>query len=117
VLEGRAAMLAGNARAAADAYRAAMTAQLAADWGFDPPLFYYSVRRSLAVALLEAGDAAGARDDLNASLQHWPNDGLSLYALSLAETRLGHEGAARRALARARDAWAGDVTSVPLTRL
>ena len=62
VLEGRAAMLAGNMRAATDAYRAAMDGQLAADWNFDPPLFWYSVRRSLAAALLGAGDAAGARE-------------------------------------------------------
>jgi len=117
VLEGRAAMLGGNARAAAAAYRAAMDAQLAADWNFDPPLFWYSVRRSLAVALLEAGDARGARVQLDASLRHWPNDGLALYVLSLAEHRLGHEDEARRALARARAAWAGDVTAVPPARL
>jgi hypothetical protein len=117
VLEGRAAMLAGNMRAAAEAYRAAMNAQLAAGWSFDPPLFWYSARRSLAAALLGAGDAAGARDQLNASLQHWPGDALALYALSLAERRLGHADEARRALARARDAWAGDVTAVPLARI
>jgi hypothetical protein len=117
VLEGRTAMLAGNMRAAAAAYRAAMEAQLAAAWNFDPPLFWYSVRRSLAAALLGAGDAAGAREQLNASLQRWPNDALALYALALAERRLGHADEARRALSRARDAWAGDVTAVPLTRI
>ena len=117
VLEGRAAMLGGNMRAAARAYRAAMNAQLGADWTFDPPLFWYSVRRSLAAALLGAGDAAGARDQLNASLLRWPNDGPALYALSLAERRLGHVPEAERALARARDAWAGDVTGLPLSRI
>jgi hypothetical protein len=117
VLEGRAAMLAGNMRAAADAYRAAMDAQLAAGWTFDPPLFWYSVRRSLAAALLGAGDAAGARNQLEASLRRWPNDALALYALSLAERRLGHADEAGRALSRARGAWAGDVTAVPLARI
>jgi Tfp pilus assembly protein PilF len=94
-----------------------MDAQLAANWNFDPPLFWYSARRSLAVAMLRAGDAAGARNQLNASLQHWPNDALALYALSLAERRLGHADEARQALSRAREAWAGDVTAVPLTRI
>ena len=117
VLEGRAAMLAGNVRAATRAYRAAMDAQLAANWNFDPPLFWYSARRSLAAAMLRAGDAAGARNQLNASLQHWPNDALALYALSLAERRLGHADEARQALSRAQEAWAGDVTAVPLTRI
>ena len=52
VLEGRAAMLAGDPGLAAAAYRKAMERQLAADFGSDPPLFWYSVRRSLAAAML-----------------------------------------------------------------
>ncbi|HEV2816468.1 MAG TPA: hypothetical protein VGW40_04500 [Allosphingosinicella sp.] len=117
VLEGRAAMLAGDAAAAQAAYRAAMDAQLASLRGSDPPLFWYSVRRSLAAAMLAAGDARGARAQLRASLRHWPNDPLALYALSLAERRLGKARDADRALALARAGWAGDVTAVPLARI
>jgi superfamily II DNA/RNA helicase len=117
VLEGRAAMLAGAPEAAATAYRKAMNRQLAAEFGNDPPLFWYSVRRSLAAAQLEAGDAEGARRQLNASLRTWPNDPLALYALSIADRRLGDTQSADRNLARARAAWAGDVTSVPLARI
>lgn len=117
VLEGRAAMIAGDHDAAAQAYRRGMNAQLEADFGADPPLFWYSVRRSLAAALLAGGDARAARRQLQASLRHWPNDPLALYALSLAERRLGNIEAADRNLAGAQAAWAGDVTQVPVTRI
>lgn len=117
VLEGRAAMIAGDFHAAERAYRAAMQRQNAAGFGMDPPLFWYSVRRSLAAARLAQGDARGARAQLQASLGEWPNDPLALYALSLAERRLGRVSEADSAFQRARAGWAGDVTAVPLTRI
>ena len=117
VLEGRAAMLAGRHEEAADAYRRGMDTQLRADFGSDPPLFWYSVRRSLAAAMLASGDAAGARAQLHASLRRWPNDPLALYALSLADRALGDARGADGNLARARAVWAGDVTQVPLARI
>ena len=117
VLEGRAAMLAGNAAAAQTAYRKAMERQLAANFGMDPPLFWYSVRRSLAAATLAAGDAGSARQQIYASLRRWPNDALALYVLSQADRALGDAASADRNLARARALWAGDVTQVPLARI
>ena len=117
VLEGRAAMLAGDAAAAQTAYRKAMEVQLTAGWGSDPPIFWYSIRRSLAAASLAAGDAQSARAQLYASLRRWPNDALALYALSQADRAVGDTAAAERNLARARAIWAGDVTQVPLARI
>jgi len=117
VLEGRAAMLAGNAAVAQTAYRKAMQTQLAAGWGNDPPLFWYSVRRSLAAATLAAGDAQSARAQIYASLRRWPNDALALYVLSQADRAAGDAASAERNLARARAIWAGDVTQVPLARI
>ncbi len=117
VLEGRAAMLAGRHDEAAAAYRRGMQAQLAMDAGNDPPPFWYSVRRSLAAALLAGGDARGARRQLEASLRRWPDDPLALYALSQAQQASGRTEAAARSLARARALWAGDVTAIPLTRI
>jgi hypothetical protein len=117
VLEGRAAMLAGNAAAAQAAYRKAMETQLAADFGSDPPLFWYSIRRSLAAATLAGGDAQSARAQLYASLRRWPNDALALYLLSQADRAAGDAASAERNLARARALWAGDVTQVPLARI
>jgi hypothetical protein len=117
VLEGRAAMLAGDPRAAAIAYRRAMQRQVASDFGSDPPLFWYSVRRSLAAAMLEAGEHDSARAQLYASLRHWPNDALALYLLSRADRASGNAASADRNLARARSLWAGDVTQVPMPRI
>jgi hypothetical protein len=117
VLEGRAAMLAGNAAAAQTAYRKAMEKQLAANFGMDPPLFWYSVRRSLAAASLAAGDAESARQQIYASLRRWPNDALALYVLSRADRAAGDTASADRNLARARSLWAGDLTQVPLARI
>jgi tetratricopeptide (TPR) repeat protein len=117
VLEGRAAMLAGDFAAAETAYRAAMDRQTAAQFGMDPPLWWYSTRRSLAAALIARGDHAGAREQLLASLRRWPNDPLALLALSKAEEGLGNRDSAAAALARARAGWNGDIAQFPLARL
>jgi hypothetical protein len=117
VLEGRAAMLAGDPGLAAAAYRKAMERQLASDFGSDPPLFWYSVRRSLGAAMLAGGDHLSARAQLYVSLRSWPNDALALYLLSRADRAAGDAGSAARNLARARALWAGDVTEVPLPRI
>lgn len=117
VLAGRAAMLAGDHEAAAAAYRTAMLRQHSSNFGFDPPLYWYPVRRSYAAALIAGGDHEGARRQLLASLRRWPNDPLTLYALSLAERGLGETESADRNLARARAGWAGEVAEVPLARI
>jgi tetratricopeptide (TPR) repeat protein len=117
VLAGRAAMLAGDAAAAQAAYRHAMETQLSSGFGSDPPLFWYSVRRSLAAATLAAGDAQSAREQIYASLRSWPNDALALFVLSQADRAAGDAASAGRNLARARAIWAGDVTRVPLARI
>jgi hypothetical protein len=117
VLEGRAAMLAGDPGLAAAAYRKAMERQLASDFGSDPPLFWYSVRRSLGAAMLASGDHLSARAQLYVSLRSWPNDALALYLLSRADRAAGDVATADRNLARARALWAGDVTQMPLSRI
>jgi tetratricopeptide (TPR) repeat protein len=117
VLEGRAAMLAGDHAAAETAYRAAMEKQAGAGFGSDPPLWWYPTRRSVAAALLARGNAADAREQLLASLESWPNDPLALYALSRAEQALGNASASADALRRARAGWSGDIAAVPLARI
>lgn len=117
VLDGRAAMLAGDPKAAADAYFKGMQVQVAANFSSDPPLFWYPVRRSYAAALLAAGDPARAREHLHATLKRWPNDPLTLYALSVADRKLGSVAAADRNLARARSGWGGELLEVELWRI
>jgi tetratricopeptide (TPR) repeat protein len=71
VLAGRAAMLAGDPRAAAEAYRQAAAIEETAEFNdfTDPPAFWYPVRRDVAAALLAAGDARGAKEAAEASLK------------------------------------------------
>jgi tetratricopeptide (TPR) repeat protein len=117
VLEGRAAMLAGDPKAAAAAYWAGMRRQDGAGFYADPPPFWYPVRRSVAAALLAQGDALGAEHQLTASLEGWPNDPLALYLLSRAQRALGKQSEAARSLSRAKASWAGDVEAMPLSRI
>jgi hypothetical protein len=117
VLEGRAAMIENRFADAQTAFRAGMTLQETAGFGSDPPPFWYPVRRSLAAAMLAAGDAAGARLQLIALLEHWPNDPLALYTFARAEDALGRKDSAAQYLARARAGWHGKVEEVPLARI
>jgi hypothetical protein len=117
VLQGRAAMLAGNPTAAADAYFKGMQRQAAAQFSSDPPLFWYSVRRSYAAALIAGGEHARAREHLLASLSRWPNDPLALYALSKVVRAGGDDAGADRILKRARTGWKGNLAEVPLAQV
>jgi hypothetical protein len=117
VLEGRAAMLAGDFPAAQAAYRKAMTLQLGAGFSSDPPLWWFPVRRSLGAAYLAAGDNRRAKAQLEASLKSWPNDPLALAALARAERALGRARAAEMATQRARGGWLGDLNAIPLGRI
>ncbi len=117
VLEGRAAMLAGDPRAAAAAYWTGMRRQDGAHFYSDPPPFWYPVRRSVAAALLAQGDALGAEHQLTASLQTWPNDPLALYLLARAQHALGKEKESAASLKRAKDGWSGNIEAMPLSRI
>ena len=108
VLEGRAAMIEGNASAAVAAFtRAAALQAEDGDEGGDPPAIWYPTRRSLAAAMLAGGDAAGAKAKVDELLKDWPNDPYSYFVLSKAEAALGHEAAAAEALRRAHLEWIG----------
>ena len=91
VLAGRLAMLNGDPRAAADAFRRA--AEIEETPGFndftDPPAFWYPVRRDVAAALLVAGDAKGAKEAAEASLRLRINDPVAEALLAQAEASAG----------------------------
>lgn len=89
VLSGRAAMLEHRPADAAVAFAQAAELQEGDDFSSvsDPPAWHYPVRRDLAAALLESGDATGARREAEAALKYRPKDPGTIALLSTLETR------------------------------
>jgi tetratricopeptide (TPR) repeat protein len=117
VLAGRAAMLQGQPAQAAALYAEAAAAQEKAFpvlKNFDPPPWWYPVRRSTAAAYLKAGRYADAEREAKTSLVDWPQDALALRVLSQAERKQGRTRAADAHLAEARRVWEGDLNKVPI---
>jgi tetratricopeptide (TPR) repeat protein len=117
VLDGRAALLDGDPAKAEQAFAAAADLQAKiypASRAFDPPPWWYPVRRSLAYADLAAGKPADAAREAKASLKDWPDDALALRVLAQAEGKLGDAAAAKAHAEDARKAWRGDLSKVPL---
>jgi tetratricopeptide (TPR) repeat protein len=116
VLDGRAALLSRDPAKAADFFARAAARQekvFPAAKNFDPPPWWYPVRRSLAAADLAAGKPADAAREAKASLKDWPDDALALRVLSQAEAKLGDAKAAGEHMAQARKAWRGDLAKAP----
>jgi len=112
VLRGRAAMLARKpAEAVAHFERAALAQEEAfpVPKNFDPPPWWYPVRRSLAAAYLKAGKPTEAAAAARASLTEWPHDALALRILAQAD-----KAKAAEYRAEARKSWQGDLAKVPL---
>ena len=117
VLSGRAAMLAGQPNQAAFLFAKAAIAQEKAfpvPKNFDPPPWWYPVRRSLAAAQLKAGRYAEAERAAHASLAEWPQDALALRILADAEAAQGRGGAAKDHRDEARRHWRGDLAKAPI---
>ena len=113
VLEGRALMLEGNPRKAARVFEGAARDQdrIFRD-AFDPPPWWYPIRRSVAAAELKAGRMKDAETDARASLSRWPQDPLALRVLSEAERAQGQADKAEADLDQARKLWRGDLSKV-----
>ena len=114
VLEGRAAMIAGDTDAAVAAYTRAAAIQGQGEEGGDPPIVWYPTRRSLAAALLMNGDAAGARAKVLELIEDWPNDPYSYFVLAEAEAALGNATASAEARRRSGVEWIGGVMDLKL---
>ena len=117
VLAGRAAMLDHQPDKAATFFAKAAANQektYPANKNFDPPPWWYPVRRSLAAANLAAGKPDDAAREAKASLVDWPQDALALRVLSQAEAKQGHAAAAKQHMAEAHKSWRGDLAKVPL---
>ena len=117
VLEGRAAMLDGQPKAAARILRQAAELEEKRFTDMTDPPIWYPARRSLAAALLASGDAQGAATQARAALVRRVGDPVSLSVLAQAERRLGQAEAADQHLAQARKGWVGgDLSKVSLAQ-
>lgn len=117
VVSGRAAMAAGDPdRAAAHFAKAAdrQKKDFPVYDNFDPPPWWYPVRRSLAAAHLKAGRNVTAAREARQSLVEWPQDALALRVLAEAEAAMGQKDAARTHAAEAKRHWQGDLAQIPI---
>jgi tetratricopeptide (TPR) repeat protein len=113
VIEGRVAEMTGQPKRAAQIFlKAAKLQEKTLKDSWDPPAWWYPVRRSAAAAYLKAGDFAKAEAEATGSLKTWKHDPLALWVLGKAEQGLGKaaEGAAH--LEDARKIWRGDFDSI-----
>jgi tetratricopeptide (TPR) repeat protein len=111
VLEGRAAMLQGRWEQAANAFKDALAVQdayMAKSW--DPPDWWYPVRRSIAEAELKAGRIDQAERDAQTVLKTWPNDGVTEKVLADVDKARGRDGKAW--LDKAKSQWKGEVAAI-----
>lgn len=105
-LDGRLALLAGDAPGAVDALRHAAAAEEALAYD-EPPGWYLASNWMLGTALLRAGDPAGAERAFRADLKHNVASGRSLYGLRAALAAQGKERQAAAVQAQFVRAWRG----------
>ena len=84
---------------------------------WDPPPWWYPVRRSAAAAWLQDGQFAKAADAAQKSLSAWPYDPLALLILSRANDGLGKREEARRYEAQAIGLWMGNLSRVSIATI
>ncbi|UCG75672.1 MAG: tetratricopeptide repeat protein [Gemmatimonadota bacterium] len=82
----------------------------------EPPLWYYPLRHSLGLALLEAGRPADAAAAYREDLKRFPENGWSLYGLAQALSAQGAEAEADSVRARFETAWSGADTQLAASR-
>jgi hypothetical protein len=118
VLEGRAAMMERRFGDAEAAFRKAASRQEKAyGKGGDPPIWWYPVQRSLAASLVAENKLADASKAIDAVLERWLDDPVSLRIKADILVAQGHADAARRDLALANLNWSGDVSTLPASQL
>jgi hypothetical protein len=113
VLEARIAMAEGDAAKAAKLFDNAARVQetrLSDYW--DPPNWWYPVRRSVAAAYLKAGDFARAEAEADRSLASWKHDPMALWVKGKAQIGAGKAAEGEATLAEARKLWLGDFGSI-----
>jgi tetratricopeptide (TPR) repeat protein len=116
VLEARLAQAQGDTEAAIARFEQAAALQDTLPY-MEPPYWYYPVRQSLAVALMQAGRLDAAEHEFRHALARAPNNGWSYYGLAQLYKARGDADAMRAAEAELARTWVGDRALLELSRL
>ncbi len=116
VVQARIHLAAGDAAAAAAAYREAVALEDLLAYS-EPPYWYYPIRQSLGAALLIAGNTAEAESAFRESLARVPNNGWALFGLRELYARRGEPQKAAALDRQLEKAWAGERSQLKLDRL
>lgn len=116
VARGRIEQGAGMPREAARFF--AQAERIQAGFGYaEPPLWHQPVASAVGAALLQSGDAAGARAAFGRALAMRPGNAWALWGRAQAEAEAGDRVAAERSTADFRRIWAGGAALPSLDRL
>jgi tetratricopeptide (TPR) repeat protein len=116
VIEGRIAQAKGDHKAAADAFLEAAVLQDGLPY-MEPPYWYYPVRQSLAVALMQSGRLAEAEAEFKKALRRAPASGWTYFGLAELYKAKGDASARAEAEAALARVWTGDRALLTLGRL
>jgi tetratricopeptide (TPR) repeat protein len=116
VIAGRLALAQGDAQTAIERFERAAALQETLPYT-EPPYWYYPVRQSLAVALMQAGRLDAAEGEFRRALTRAPNNGWSRYGLVRLYQARGDADATRRAEAELAATWLGDRGLLQLSKL
>jgi tetratricopeptide (TPR) repeat protein len=116
VIEGRIAQAKGDHKAAADAFLEAAVLQDGLPY-MEPPYWYYPVRQSLAVALMQSGRLAEAEAEFKKALRRAPASGWTYFGLAELYKAKGDTAARAEAEAALARVWTGDRALLTLGRL
>jgi len=83
----------------------------------EPPYWYYPVRQSLAVALMQAGRLDEAEEQFQRALKRAPGNGWSWYGLAELYKARGKADQASKLEADLAKTWIGDRQQLELSKL
>jgi len=116
VIEARVAQRQGDKAAAIERFELAAALQDGLPY-MEPPYWYYPVRQSLAVALMQAGRLDEAEEQFQRALKRAPGNGWSRYGLAELYRARGRSDEASKVEADLAKMWIGDRQQLQLTKL
>jgi tetratricopeptide (TPR) repeat protein len=116
IIEARVAQRQGDKAAAIERFEKAAELQDGLPY-MEPPYWYYPVRQSLAVALMQAGRFDEAEDQFQRALKRAPSNGWSWYGLAELYKARGKADQASKLEADFANTWIGDRKQLDLSKL